>query len=274
MSIHTSRKKWEGFAQRDSSWANGPLLNCKDKGWNEEYFFQTGQSEIETVLNKLEEEDFLPEDRSIVLDFGCGLGRLSRALTSYFGRVVGLDVSPSMIEQAKAIHGDHWDHLEFYVSTEDDLSIFEENHFSCIYSSIVLQYIPKPDSLKLISAFMRVLKPNGRLIMQIPTRDLRSRSITQKIVAQARLNVRETWRRLGFSEGNHKTIYTTSEKEIEDIIYKHGGEIMATYYTNHLAPDFAGQVHWLKFNEVQDFLSTMFIVRKKASMSLPQPQNY
>ena len=39
--------------------------------------------------------------------FGCGVGRLTRALADHFERVVGIDVAPSMIAQARAMNREY-----------------------------------------------------------------------------------------------------------------------------------------------------------------------
>lgn len=42
-----------------------------------------------------------PRERGVALDFGCGVGRLTRALAAFFDRATGVDISSSMIEEAK-----------------------------------------------------------------------------------------------------------------------------------------------------------------------------
>ncbi len=39
------------------------------------------------------------------MDLGCGTGQNSRPLTAYFEQVVGIDVSESQVEQARAVPG-------------------------------------------------------------------------------------------------------------------------------------------------------------------------
>ena len=43
-----------------------------------------------------------PAARRSALDFGCGIGRLSQALAEHFDQVYGVDISPKMIELARA----------------------------------------------------------------------------------------------------------------------------------------------------------------------------
>lgn len=48
-------------------------------------------------LVSLIERDLQLDERSLVLDYGCGIGRMAKALIERFGcRVVGVDISPSM----------------------------------------------------------------------------------------------------------------------------------------------------------------------------------
>lgn len=41
----------------------------------------------------------------LVVDLGCGTGQLSRVLAPHFQQVVGIDVSESQLEQARAVPG-------------------------------------------------------------------------------------------------------------------------------------------------------------------------
>ena len=59
-------------------------------------FFESGTSDVAFVL-----EHVHPREMNKALDFGCGVGRLSLALASKFGNVVGVDVSQSMLKEAR-----------------------------------------------------------------------------------------------------------------------------------------------------------------------------
>ena len=52
------------------------------------------------VADYLEELGLLGSDRALV-DIGCGVGRFERALAGRVARIVGLDISPAMIELAR-----------------------------------------------------------------------------------------------------------------------------------------------------------------------------
>ena len=82
-----------------------------------------------------------PRRRESALDFGCGLGRLTRALSRRFESAIGLDLSETMVERARnlnaAVRG-----CEFRVNTWPDLRDFSEQSFDLVYSGRVLQHLP------------------------------------------------------------------------------------------------------------------------------------
>ena len=79
------------------------FLYCLTKGSQEidgkRKTFLSGIHEIDALINYLNQQNILWK-RGCVLDFGCGPGRLSQALTRYFESVKGIDISESMINLA------------------------------------------------------------------------------------------------------------------------------------------------------------------------------
>src|ERR1700728_2922568 len=74
-----------------------------------------------------------------------------------------------MISQAQALHAD-LPNCHFLLNEKTELSIFDDDSFDLVYSVAVLQYQPsRRVARQLISEFVRVLKPNGLIIFQIPT---------------------------------------------------------------------------------------------------------
>ena len=75
----------------------------KGRKWRLSDFFETGRREISILMYQLEKEK-LPVRRGTALDFGCGLGRLTRALAEYFDSVWGVDVSRKMVDLADRLN--------------------------------------------------------------------------------------------------------------------------------------------------------------------------
>jgi ubiquinone/menaquinone biosynthesis C-methylase UbiE len=161
--IHQHKNDWEDLASLDPMWA---ILSDKDKrgrGWNTEEFFKTGESEIGNLMREIEP---LRGERAKALDFGCGVGRLTRALLAYYGEAYGTDISETMIHKAKELTPQ----CHFFVNRSDDLSQFPDKTFDLVYSNIVLQHLPSAAMIRsYISEFFRIATPGGLVIFQVPT---------------------------------------------------------------------------------------------------------
>ena len=85
------KKQWETLGKEDPYWA--VLSDPEKKGgrWSEEDFFQTGDDEIKSLLARISQLGLTPSF-DVALDYGCGVGRLSRALSGAFERVIGVDI--------------------------------------------------------------------------------------------------------------------------------------------------------------------------------------
>ena len=132
--------------------------------WDEEDFFQSGEKSIgELVLNDMIN---ICGDRSPlemrVLEIGCGVGRITRALAQVFGEVHGVDVSGEMISRAR-----HYlrstPNAFVYQNNGVDLSALEDLSFDFAFSYLVFQHISSKEVVEdYVQEVHRVLKP-GRL---------------------------------------------------------------------------------------------------------------
>src|SRR5664280_2679682 len=87
--------EWNELAELDPMWAILSNREKKHARWDLEDFLASGRAEIEEALEAIRATGCSLGTQS-ALDFGCGLGRLTAALTQHFDKAVGLDVSPSM----------------------------------------------------------------------------------------------------------------------------------------------------------------------------------
>ena len=175
MALKNLRDNWEYFARNDPLWAIATLPGKNRGRWVREDFFKTGAKEIEGVMEYFKKLNY-PLVYAKALDFGCGVGRLTQALAYYFDEVFGVDVAPTMITLARQ-YNQKDQRCKFFLNESLDLKIFENNTFDFIYSNIVLQHIEPQYSRLYIEEFVRVLKPGGLLLFQIPSRLIPIRSI-------------------------------------------------------------------------------------------------
>jgi ubiquinone/menaquinone biosynthesis C-methylase UbiE len=106
------------------------------------------------------------------LDFGCGAGRLSLALADHVDSVVGVDISPPMLDTARRLDTDG--RCRFVENDRPDLSVFPDQSFDIVFSSLVLQHMPRELARGYLGELMRVLRPGGALIVQLATAPDRS----------------------------------------------------------------------------------------------------
>lgn len=165
MNLRALQRHWETFARRDPYWA---VLTEPDKAgnrWDVEEFFRTGRDEIATVMAYLSSLG-LEGHRGHALDFGCGVGRLTRALADHFDEVVGLDIAPSMLDLARA--HDPLDRCRFLLNDATTLRL-DSNSFDFAYSNIVFQHIEPRHTRRYLAELLRVLKVGGVLLFQLPS---------------------------------------------------------------------------------------------------------
>ena len=168
--IDEARRDWTVLGQTDPLWAVLLLPGTKDGGWNLDEFLATGRTDVAESVAWLDTLG-LPTRWQRALDFGCGVGRLSQALAGHATEVVGVDISHPMLEQARRIDRTGGA-CTFVHNDTPDLSQFPGGHFDLVYSILVLQHLPRPAIDAYLAEFLRVLRPGGTIVVQLPTRAL------------------------------------------------------------------------------------------------------
>ena len=167
MNIKELQQNWNDLATTDPLWAILSDPDKKSNRWDPDDFMATGRSEIGDLVERVHHLG-LPLSRGRALDFGCGVGRLSQALAEYFDEVIGVDISAKMVEQARA-RNQHGSRCRYELNDRPDLSRFASENFDLIYSVLALQHIPPRYARRYIAEFMRVLRPGGVLVFQLPS---------------------------------------------------------------------------------------------------------
>ena len=92
------QQDWERLAEVDALWAVLTRPGRKGGRWDVDEFFATGEAEIAHVFSVAASLG-RPARRGRAIDFGCGVGRLTRALGTRFESALGVDISAGMIDQ-------------------------------------------------------------------------------------------------------------------------------------------------------------------------------
>jgi SAM-dependent methyltransferase len=193
VSLERHRQDWEHLAETDPLWAVLTRPGRKGGRWDVDEFFATGEAEIAHVFSVADALS-RPERRGQALDFGCGVGRLTRALCTRFEQTLGVDISAAMVDQARRLNAG-FAGCEFRVNAARDLGQLESASFDFVYSSIALQHIPTVREIEgYVTELLRVASPDGLVVFGLPYH------IPSLWTIQPRRRVYALLRRLGVSE--------------------------------------------------------------------------
>ncbi|MDR3560265.1 MAG: class I SAM-dependent methyltransferase [Negativicutes bacterium] len=96
------------------------------------------------------------------LDIGCGTGIYTNELCEAGARVVGVDISPEMLDIAAENNKQHGDNVSFSVADAAELP-YDDNSFDLVTSISAMEFYEKPrESLQ---EMYRVLKPGGHMVV-------------------------------------------------------------------------------------------------------------
>ena len=170
--VEDGRNYWDRHAQRDPLWAILSDATKRHGGWDIARFLRAGIAEIESLLYELDAQD-RELRRGAALDFGCGVGRLTQALAPHFDRVVGVDISPRMLELAARLN-QHPQTVSYVCNSTADLRVFEDRSFDFIVSTVVLQHVQPEFACSYLREFFRALAPSGIGVFQLPSHHRRA----------------------------------------------------------------------------------------------------
>jgi 2-polyprenyl-3-methyl-5-hydroxy-6-metoxy-1,4-benzoquinol methylase len=188
---NSTDKSWETIGKIDPYY--GVLTSDKFRNRNFDKdahsdFFNGGKDHMINLLAKIEKR-FGKIPRGNALDFGCGVGRLTLplAVEGRFLHVVGMDISESMLKEArKNADKAGVSNLNFVVA-DDSLNGLNGN-FDFIHSFIVFQHIPIKRGEKIVRQLINKLSPGGVAALQMPF--ARKVGLARKALSLIRVHVR------------------------------------------------------------------------------------
>lgn len=158
------RFNWDELARRD---AFGAVLTHSPDGrpWNEAAFFASGERFVAEIADDCARLR-LPFGGARALDFGCGLGRLSRPLAKHFEHVDAVDLSAEMLVRARSLAGPA--NVRFLHARNGSPDVVAGERYAFVLCHLVLQHVPPGRAVELVERLARALAPGGVALVQAP----------------------------------------------------------------------------------------------------------
>jgi SAM-dependent methyltransferase len=170
MSNSNTDRAWEKWGKNDPYF--GVLTHDKYKkpkltDENRKQFFMSGYNYIDKVINNIKK--YIEPTYTIKngIDFGCGVGRLVIPLSEIAEHVTGVDVSESMLKEAKKNCEALSINNVTFVKSDDNLSLLS-GKFNFINSYIVFQHIPVKRGERIFENLLAHLEEGGVCVVHFP----------------------------------------------------------------------------------------------------------
>jgi SAM-dependent methyltransferase len=232
-------RDWDDLALVDPFWA---VLAADDKrggGWEPTEFFATGEADVEQMLATAAQLG-RPTRHERALDFGCGVGRLTRALAQRFEEAVGIDVSERMLEHARRLNADT-PNVTFASSDEPP-----PEPFDLVVANLVLQHLPSKARARVsIGRLIKATRPDGLLVFQLPTKLPLARRLQPRRRLYKPLRTRVGAERLHAAGLHPVRLLALPEPNVRDTVDRAGATVAHTedaaaaglrYYVHHRSP--------------------------------------
>jgi SAM-dependent methyltransferase len=237
-------RSWDLLGQRNPFGAILTDAEGELREWDLAEFLATGRADAQRFVADLER--IAPGvSRGSALDFGCGVGRVTRGLTEYFDRVVGVDIAPSMIAEARRLNADA-PKASFVLNPAPHLRQFASGAFDVVYCRLVLQHLRPRYVRRYVPELVRLLAPDGVLMFQMPGETdhvdseeafCRAPVTGQGLKRYAPLALVRAYRRLKYrlivdyalmdSDDPRMHMFAMSKEQLTALIGGAGGEVLA-----------------------------------------------
>ncbi|MCC6233434.1 MAG: methyltransferase domain-containing protein [Verrucomicrobiales bacterium] len=220
------KQVWETLGDEDPLWAVVSRPDKRGGRWDLQEFLATGVADVERFRLLLQRTAGAPDRFQHVLDFGCGVGRLSLAWSQHAERVTGVDISEPMVTQARRI-AEGRSGMTYVVNPRPDLSVFADASFDLCFSHICLQHMPWDLARGYLREFARVCAPGGWIAFQLPSAPAPgsgAASLRQRLVDGLPFGLDRWYRRLRHGSSTVFEVFYTQPEVVLDTLRAAGAE--------------------------------------------------
>lgn len=132
---------------------------------SEVWYSEISETTIINLKNRINFDELSKKSNLKILDFGCGNGRYMHVFRNFFpdAEIYGADIDKENINNLKK------EFKNIFILDPEKMSLdFKENSFDLIFSSNVIEHIPRNQYIKYLYKIQEILKPNCKFIFGTP----------------------------------------------------------------------------------------------------------
>ncbi len=148
---------WEEAARRDPKSAVCPIMP-------DDVFDLKGLTAADELAKLVP-----PSSDLRLVEFGCGMGRVTRYLSGRYGKILALDFSPTMISHVKALG---LPDVTTLLSNGTNVPREFDGFADVVYSLAVFMHNRFEAGVEMMVGLAKVLKPDGKMLVHIPVYDV------------------------------------------------------------------------------------------------------
>lgn len=161
-----SNEEWLEWGKRDPLWGVASWKGRERAGanpWTDSEFYDLGDDwlDFDKAWN-----DCGSKTNGLVLEIGCGAGRITSRLAKSFDSVIASDISPDILAYAKERVSAQ--NVEWTITSGSALPAATAS-VDAVFSCHVLQHLPDNDTqLGIFREMFRILRPGGTFFVHLP----------------------------------------------------------------------------------------------------------
>jgi SAM-dependent methyltransferase len=150
--LESSRTFWETKAAENPYWYVSSFGPYENRNLHE--FWASGFGIWQHIKSAT---GYTPRPTDSVVEIGCGVGRLTRAISRDVGQIEAFDISQQMLELANQ---HELPNVRFHLANGDNLHPLADDSADLVLAYCVFQHLPSVDVLKkYVDEMLRVAKP-------------------------------------------------------------------------------------------------------------------
>jgi SAM-dependent methyltransferase len=166
-------KTWTKLGEQKPYWSVLTLPDFENDYFeaNRRKFYETGRRDLQRFQVWASRNGVFLNRASSCLEYGCGVGRVTRWLSTIFGEVIACDVSAPHLELAHQALQEQGPLPNVRFLEVNSLAALDSlPQVDAVFSVIVLQHNPPPVIALILTKLLACLRPSGIGYFQVPTR--------------------------------------------------------------------------------------------------------